>query len=321
MTTTLAAPRRRLNADVARQIAPTAVLVALVVAVSLKKDDFLSVDSLRTLAESSAALLILAAGMTVVVMCGGIDLSVAALASFSSVLFAKWVPDLGLKAILPVVVVAGVAGGVQGFIHVQAQIPSFVVTLGGMALWSGLGLWISDATPTAILDGSVIGFGEDRIAGLPKTVLLALIVALFVAAVMWATPVGRWVRAVGNSETASYLSGVPVLSTKIGAFAFSGMCSGLAGCVIAARSYTGAPRLADTLLLPVVAAIVVGGTAITGGHGGIGRTVIGVMIVAVLRVGLSVVGIDQAWEQILYGGLVIVAAAITIDRSKLTVLK
>jgi ribose transport system permease protein len=312
---------RRVNAEFTREFVPVAVLIVLVIAVSAKDSSFLGIESLRTLADSSAALLILATGMTVVVMCGGIDLSVAALASLSSVSFAKWVPDLGLWAIAPVMIGALLAGALQGFIHVRAQIPSFVVTLGGMALWSGLALWICDATPIAITDRSVIGFGADRIAGIPKPVVTALVLAGLVALVLWATPLGRWVRAIGNSETAAYLAGAPVIATKIGALAFSGTCAGLAGCVLAARSYTGAPRLADTLLLPVVAAVVVGGTAITGGHGGIGRTIVGVMIVAVLRVGLSVVGIDQAWEQILYGTLVIVAAALTIDRSKLTILK
>lgn len=311
----------RVDAEMVRRFIPTAVLVALVVAVSIKGDRFLSIGSLRALADSSAALLILAAGMTVVVMCGGIDLSVAAMASFASVLFGEWVPGLGLWAIGPVVLAGCLAGALQGFIHVHAQVPSFVVTLGGLAAWSGLALWISDATPVAISDSSVIGLGADRLLGVPKPVITALVVCVGVAVAMWATPLGRWIRAIGNSETAAYLAGTPVFATKIGAFAFSGMCSGLAGCVLAARSYTGAPRLADTLLLPVVAAVIVGGTAITGGHGGIGRTVVGVMIVAVLRVGLSVVGIDQAWEQILYGSLIIVAAALTIDRSKLTVLK
>ena len=321
MSVMAVAVRDRWNAEALRQVIPVAVLIALVLAVSAKDSSFLGVNSQRTLAASSSPLLILAVGATFVVMCGCIDLSVAALASFGSVLFAMWVPSMGLAAVIPVVAVTSAAGALQGVVHVAAQIPSFVVTLGGMALWSGVALWISDATPIAVLDRSIIDLGTDRLFGVPVPVIAALAVAVIAGVVMRATPVGRWVRATGSSETASYLAAVPVIATKISAFAFSGFCAGFAAVVLVARGQSGAPRLADSLLLPVIAAVVVGGTAITGGHGGIGRTVVGVMIVAVLRVGLSVVDIAQTWEQILYGALVIVAAALTIDRSKLAVLK
>lgn len=313
--------RARSSDDFVRQIAPTAVLVALVLAISAKDSSFLELDSLRTLAVSSSPLLILAVGQTLVVMYGCIDLSVAALASLSSVLFAMWVPSMGLAAAIPVVVVATAAGALQGAIHVVAQIPSFVVTLGGMTVWSGVALTISDAAPIAVVDRSIIDLGAGRVLGVPLPVIGALAVAAVAAIVLRTTPVGRWVRASGSSEMASYLAGVPVLASKIGAFALSGCCAGLAAIVLVARGLSGAPRLADSLLLPVVAAVVVGGTALTGGHGGIGRTVIGVLIVAVLRVGLSVVDIDQTWEQILYGALAIIAAALTIDRTKIAVLK
>jgi ribose transport system permease protein len=321
MSRTMISLRNRWHTDALRPLIPTAVLIGLVLAVSAKDRDFLGVDSLRTLSESSSPLLLLAVGMTLVVMCGGIDLSVAAMASFGSVLFAMWVPSMGLAAAIPVVAITTAAGAVQGTVHVVAQVPSFVVTLGGMALWSGLALTISDATPISVTDPSIIDLGRDEVLGIPYTVIAALALALTAALVMWATPVGRWVRATGSSERAAYLAGVPVRFTKIGAFAFSGFCVGCAAIVLVARNQAGAPRLADSLLLPVVAAVVVGGTAITGGHGGIGRTIVGVLIVAVLRVGLSVIDIDQAWEQILYGALAIVAAALTIDRSKIAVLK
>jgi len=112
-----------------------------------------------------------------------------------------------------------------------------------------------------------------------------------------------------------------VSQTKIVVFAVSGACAGFAGVMLVGRTFSGAPSLADSLLLPVVAAIVVGGTAITGGFGGIGRTVVGVLIITVLRVGLSVAGVDSSYEQIFYGVLVIAAVALTIDRSKLPFVK
>jgi len=319
-TLTIAA-RNRLTPDSLRQAIPLTVLIALVLAVSSRDSDFLSADSLRALADSSTPLLILGVGVTLVVMCGGIDLSVAALASFGSVLFAMWVPSMGFWAAVPAIAVTTGAGLVQGVVHVVAQIPSFVVTLGGMALWSGVALTVSDAAPIAMRNRTILDFGDKELWGVPLTVIAALVVALIAAVAMVTTPLGRWIRATGNSETAAYLAGVPVRATKIGSFAFSGFCAGAAAVVIVARGESGGPSSADTLLLPVVAAVVVGGTAITGGHGGIGRTVVGVLIVAVLRVGLSVIDISQTWEQVLYGALIIIAAALTIERSKLAVLK
>jgi ribose transport system permease protein len=104
-------------------------------------------------------------------------------------------------------------------------------------------------------------------------------------------------------------------------FAVSGLCAGISGLLLVARTFSGAPTLADSLLLPTVAAVVVGGTAITGGFGGLGRTFLGVLIITVLRVGLGIMGVDPSYEQISYGLVVIIAVALTLDRSKLLVLK
>ena len=114
---------------------------------------------------------------------------------------------------------------------------------------------------------------------------------------------------------------MPVDAVKIGAFAVSGGCAGLAAVLLVARNYSGSPTVADSLLLPAVAAIVVGGTAITGGHGSLWRTLAGALVVTLLRVGLSTVGVSSAYEQILYGAIIIVAVALTLDRSKVLVIK
>lgn len=301
---------------------PILVLITLVLAVSAANPSFLEQRSLFTAADSSAALMILALGAMVVILCGGIDLSIAALASLCSVLVAQWLPTLGIWTVPAVVIVGALAGMAQGLIHVIAQIPSFVVTLGGMALWSGLALTFSGAATIAItsteLDWAFTRVGSAQI---PSAVIVALIVVGICGAAISLTPLRRWLHAVGTSEPAAILAGVPVARVKVAAFAFSGACAGFASVLLVARTYSGSPTLADSLLLPVVAAVVVGGTAITGGHGGVARTVIGVLIIAVLRVGLSVAGVDSSYEQIIYGVLVIGAVALTIDRSKLTIIK
>ena len=316
-------PRRfqRSRRDLALLVMPTVVLVALLLALSTRNPDLLTADGLLALADSAAPLMVLAIGATLVILCGGIDLSIAALAALSSVLFALWIPSMGPAAALAVVVVAAGAGAVQGLVHVTAKVNSFIVTLGGLALWSGIALVISEARTVPVTDLDAIRWAFTDVAGIPSAVLIALGVVVVLGAVLRLTPAGRWVRAVGHAEQAARLSGIPVGAVKVAAFTVSGACAGLAGVLLVARTFSGAPSLGATLLLPAVAAVVVGGTAITGGLGGIGRTVVGALIVIVLRVGLSLVGVDAGFESIIYGVLIIGAVALTIDRAKLDVLK
>lgn len=303
-------------------IMPIAVLAALVAAIAIANPNFLRPASLWTALDSAVPLMILASGAMLVILCGGIDLSVAALASLASVLVALWIPVLDIWVVPVVVLVCALAGLLQGAIHVIAQVPSFLVTLGGLAVWSGIALVASGASTIGVsgtaLDWTFTRIGDWRV---PSAVLIAAAIVALFAIVLTFTPVRRWLIAIGSSEPAALLAGVPVAQTKMAVFAVSGACAGFAGVMLVGRTFSGAPGLADSLLLPVVAAIVVGGTAITGGFGGIGRTVIGVLIISVLRVGLSVAGVPSSYEQIFYGVLVIAAVALTIDRSKLPFVK
>jgi len=303
-------------------VMPFAVLAGLVTAIAIANPNFLRPASLWTALDSAVPLMILAAGAMLVILCGGIDLSIAALASLASVLVAMWVPQLGGWVVPVVVVVCALAGALQGTIHVVAQIPSFLVTLGGLAVWSGIALVVSGASTIGVT-GTALDWTFTRVTpwNIPSAVFIGAAVVLVFALVMNLTPVRRWLVAIGSSEPSALLAGLPVSQTKIVVFAVSGACAGFAGVMLVGRTFSGAPSLADSLLLPVVAAIVVGGTAITGGFGGIGRTVVGVLIITVLRVGLSVAGVDSSYEQIFYGVLVIAAVALTIDRSKLPFVK
>jgi len=316
----------RLSQSARRQllltVMPIVVLAGLVAAIAVANPNFLRPASIWTALDSAVPLMILASGAMLVILCGGIDLSVAALASMASVLVALWIPAMDGWAVVLVVLVCALAGLLQGVIHIVAQIPSFLVTLGGLAVWSGVALVASGAATVGV-SGDTLAWTFTRLTDwrIPSAVLIAAgLVAVF-ALVLQLTPVRRWLISIGSSESAALMAGVPVASTKIAAFAVSGACAGFAGVMLVGRTFSGAPTLADSLLLPVVAAIVVGGTAITGGFGGIGRTVIGVLIITVLRVGLSVAGVDSSYEQIFYGVLVIAAVALTIDRSKLLFVK
>lgn len=301
---------------------PVIALLALLAALTIADPDFLTQRSLTAASRTAAPLIVLAAGATLVVLCGGIDLSIAALCSLSTVFLALWLPDLGALATPAMILVAGAIGAVQGIAHVFLRIPSFIVTLGGMSIFSAVALVVSGAGTVRVVDDSTISWLELYVGGyVPMSVAVAVIVVAVVSVVLKATPLHSWVRATGYSESAARLAGTPVDLVKIGAFCLSGACAGLAAVMLVSRQYSGSPTMADNLLLPAVAAIVVGGTAITGGHGSLWRSLAGALVVTLLRVGLPIVGVPSAWEQILYGAIIVAAVALTLDRSKVLVVK
>lgn len=332
MSTTDTAPEPTVAADrprgaptgVRKQLArfmPIIILAVLLVLLSFGNADLLTPSSLLAVIDNAAPLMVLAAGATLVILCGGIDLSIGAMASLASVLTAMWMPAFGGQVAIPVVLVMAAAGLLQGVVHVAARVPSFIVTLGGMSLWIGIALAISGARTIPISDLGALNWAFTQWWGLPSAVLIALGFVVLVALVMRLTPFGRWISSVGHAEPAARLAGLPVGAVKIAAFTISGAGAGLAGVLLVARTFSGAPTLGESLLLPAVAAVVVGGTAITGGHGGLGRTVLGALVVVLLRVGLSLIGVDAGFEPIFYGVLIIIAVSVTIDRSKVAVLK
>ncbi|MFD2024841.1 ABC transporter permease [Promicromonospora aerolata] len=301
---------------------PVIALVVLLAALAVADPGFLTQSSLTAVARTSAPLVVLAAGATLVVLCGGIDLSIAALCSLATVFFALWLPDLGGLTVVAVVAATGAIGALQGLAHVLLRIPSFIVTLGGMSIFAAIALVISDAGPIRVVDRDATNWITLYVGGVvPMSFLVALIVIGVLALVLRLTPVESWIRATGYSESAARLAGSPVDLVKVAAFTVSGACAGLAAVMLVSRNFSGSPTMADNLLLPAVAAIVVGGTAITGGHGSLWRSLAGALVVTLLRVGLPIVGVPSAYEQILYGAIIVAAVALTLDRSKVLIIK
>ncbi len=305
----------------ASRFAPLIVLIALLAGLGFLRPSFLSSYSLTVLAGESSVILLLAAGQTLAILLGGIDLSMAAIASLASVLIALALPSAGVAGLVGVLAIATLIGAVQGLVYARAQLPSFVVTLAGLGLWSGAALAIGRTTIPVSAGYEAVGWLRGRSLGVPHAFAFAvgLIVAL-IAMLRWFS-IGRYVYAIGMGEVAAALSGVRVARVKVMVFALSGLLAGFAGMMMVARTYGGNPTIADSLLLPSIAAVVIGGTAITGGLGGLGRTIIGALTIGVLRVGIAVVGLDPAYEPIAYGVLIIVAVALTIDRSKNSIVK
>lgn len=302
---------------------PLGVLLALVVAITMAQPSFLGAQSLRGLAVSLAPLLLLALGQMFVILTGGIDLAFAAVASLGTVMIALWVPDLGFLGAVVAIVITTAIGALNGWIVAFFQVPSFIVTLGALGLWGAVALWISGASTIRVSEGfeAISWLSDLRIAGIPMAGFIAVVMCCVIALVTKIYNRGEVLHGMGLAEPAILMSGISTLRWRICAFALSGTFAGLAALMMVAAQRSGGPTLADSLQLPGIAAVVVGGNAITGGVGGAFKTLIGAAVIVILRVGLTIVGVPPAWEQVFYGFVIIAAVALTIDRSRLKSIK
>jgi ribose transport system permease protein len=313
----------RIDRETLRQWLPVLTLIVLCGIVGFVTPQFLQIQTLLVLASDTATLFVLATGVTFVIMLGGIDLSIQAMASLASVIVALTVSQLGYGSILLAVAVGALSGVLGGLAHVRLKIPSFIATLAVGGVLAGTALVISGARS--------ITLGEEQRAylswvssvsfGIPHEVIIGIIVLLVANLVQSRTRFGRYSAAIGAGEAAAYASGVKVDRQKVLALTLSGALAGFAGVILAGRLASGSPTLANELLLPSIAAVVVGGTAITGGVGSIWRTAVGALIISVIRIGMTFVGVDIFAQQIVFGVVLILAVAITIDRSKIPIVK
>jgi ribose transport system permease protein len=300
---------------------PLLALLALLGAVGVAAPSFLSVDSLAVLADESSVILLLATAQTLVILLGGIDLSMAALAALASVLIALSLPGLGWVGVMGTLTLTTLLGAFQGFVHARAQLPSVIVTLAGLGIWSGVALAIAQATIPVTEGHATVAWLEGSSLGVPHAFAFAAAALGALAAALRWLPLGRHIRAIGLNPQVALLSGVRVARVKLIVFALTGLFSGLAGMLMVARTYSGSPTAADGLLLPSIAAVLIGGTAMTGGVGGLARTLIGTLAITVLRVGIAAAGVDPAFEPIAYGVLVVLVVALTTDRSGVSIAK
>jgi ribose transport system permease protein len=302
---------------------PPALLIVLVVIVEIGSPGFLTGETLALLLSNTAVLFILATGVTFVILIGGIDLSIQAVASLASVILAQLLPSMGLLA-FPVAIAAGLVFGIlSGVVHVWLRVPSFVATLATGGVVAGMALWLANGRAITIEEGgrASTSWINATIAGTPVVVLIAIGVGLASYLGLRYSRFGRQSLAVGAGEPAAYAAGINVDRTKIVAFALSGTLAAIAGVILAARLSSGSPSLANQLLLPAIAAVIVGGTAITGGLGGVGRTAVGALIISIVRIGMTFVGVNIFAENVVFGAVLIAAVAITIDRSKIAIIK
>jgi len=314
---------KALAPDDIRKWLPLATLAVLILLVGIAQPSFLQPGTLIELASDTAVLFILATGVTFVIMLGGIDLSIQSMASLASVIVALTITRLGYGSFLLAIVIGAIAGFLSGIVHVRLKIPSFIATLAmGGVLFSAALVISKERSITLDETGRAYqAWITSQAFGLPNVIFIGLLVLVGAHVVQAHTRFGRYSAAIGAGEPAAYASGVKVGRQKIFAFVLSAAFAALAGVVLAGRLASGSPTLAAELLLPSIAAVVVGGTAITGGVGSIWRTLVGALIISVVRIGMTFLGVNIFAQNIVFGAVLIGAVAITIDRSKIPIVK
>ena len=304
------------------------ILLSLIVIFSiLRFEQFSAVSNARNIATDAAVLLVLATGLTYIIITAGIDLSVGAVLVFSGVVAAKAMNALGgeslgvLLAGLAVALAAGCAwGALNGFLVTKARIPSFIVTLGTLGMALGSALLITGGVDERNVPFKLItSIGSGRLFGeIPYLVLIAAAVALVGGVVLSQTRFGRYTYAIGSNIEGARRAGVNVDRHLIKVYAIGGTLAGLAGYLALARFGTTSIAGHSTDNLNAIAAVVIGGTSLFGGIGTLLGTVFGVFIPVVLQNGFVIVGIQPFWQQVAVGAVLIVAVYLDqLRRSRL----
>jgi ribose transport system permease protein len=297
---------------------PIIVLIIISIAFTILNSNFLSAANFMNILREMSVLLIVALAGTLVIMIGSIDLSVGSIVTLSGMFAANSTIHFGSGVALLVGLAVGViAGLLNGIILTGLKLPSFLVTLGMLSALNGIANVMSDGKPILYNSSSFDDLSRgELIPGIPNIFLWSVICVILIIFMCSRTVFGRNLYAVGGGEKVAKLSGIKVNQLKIYVFMLAGLLCGLAGVLLTSRIGAGTPRMGDPFLLDSIAAVVIGGTALSGGIGGAHRTIIGVLLITVLSDGMNIVGIHPFIQEIVKGLVVIAAVAITIDRSK-----
>ena len=297
--------------------------IALVIAFALLHPRFLSTRNLWNLAISISTLGLTAAGVTLVLLVGQLDLSTEAVLAMASVVLGYMMTKMGLPAILGIggaIAVGALIGVINGIITVRFKINAVVATLATLAIFTGVAQVVSDMQQISIdaPRGSLLWtFGFGQIAGIPVQVLVTVVVYVMLWFVLTYTRFGRNIYAVGGNPAAANMVGLNVGHYRFIAFVINGAMAGLASVLISARALNGWASAGQGFLFSAITAVVLGGTALTGGRGGAWQTLLAVLLLGTLTNGLNLLQVHPYWQGVASGVLLLVAAGIELLRNRL----
>ncbi|AJT67280.1 Ribose import permease protein RbsC [Streptomyces lydicus] len=292
---------------------PLGGLIALAAVMAVLSRDFLNGQNLLNVGVQASVTAILAFGVTFVIVSAGIDLSVGSVAGLSAIVVAWAATDRGLPvwtAVLLGLAVGAAAGLASGALVAYGRLPAFIATLAMLSVGRGLALVLSGGSPIAF-PASVSALGDTLGGWLPVPVLVMIAMGLIAALILARTYAGRAMFAIGGNEEAARLSGIDVKRRKLVIYALSGLFAAVAGIVLAARLTSAQPQAAMGYELDAIAAVVIGGASLSGGSGKASGTLIGALILAVLRNGLNLLSVSAFWQQVATG--LVIALAVLLD--------
>jgi ribose/xylose/arabinose/galactoside ABC-type transport system permease subunit len=274
---------------------------------------FLTRSNLLNVAEQTSINAVIAVGMTYVILSGGIDLSVGSIVALAGVVLASMLKDGSSELLaIPAGLGVGVAcGALNGLFVTLGRLPPFIATLGMMSIARGAAMVYTDGRPISGFEAGFRRLATGRLGDVPAPVLVTVAIYLLAHFLLTRTRFGRYVYAIGGNEEATRLSGVAVAFHKTMVYALSGLMSALAAVLLTARLNSAQPIAGINYELDAIAATVIGGTSLLGGQGTLGGTLIGALIMGVLRNGLNLLGISSFLQQIVIGGVII--GAVLID--------
>ena len=309
--------------------APVIVLVLLCIVIALINPKFLTYGNFVRIAQASMIPLVLGLGATFIILMGSIDLSLEGVLTLSAVILSILVlnganaNDFGLLAIPIVLLVGAGVGFINGTIHVRLKVPSFMVTLGTWFIGVGVANAILGGTAVRINDQLVraLAITRDPLLGLPLGVWVAILCFLIALVIQNYTRLGRYIYALGGGEELAALSGIPAARVRIMTFTLAGIFYAVGGILAAAQLGLGNSQIGLGRLFTTITAVVVGGTALSGGQGGVHQTLIGVLIVVVLSNGMVLMGIPPSVQIGVQGVMIIAAVALSMDRKVMRIVK
>lgn len=315
------APRRIQGINLGRvwqTLGPLASLLILSLLIWLKEPVFLNHNNLLNVARQASLTAILGTGMTFVILTGGVDLSVGAMVAMSSVCGGLLIAEHGWSmwpAVLVMILAGGACGLVNGLVVTLGRIPPFIVTLGTMQIFRGAALQLTSGKP--IFDLTKIQpnfdiFGTRDYLGVPSPVIITLCVFAIGFLVLRYTKLGLYTYAIGGNEQATRFSGVHIDRYKLGVYTLMGLAAGVAAVMWSSRLNSTQPTVATGEELNAIAAVVIGGTSLFGGEGTVVGTLIGALLMAVIRNGLTLMHVSAFYQQIVIGSVIILA--VLIDR-------
>ncbi|MDF2547839.1 ribose ABC transporter permease [Anaerosolibacter sp.] len=295
-------------------------LLAFSIIISFVSPQFLTFSNILNVFRQTSINSIIAAGMTFVILTGGIDLSVGSVLAFAGAICASLIAS-GMNAFFAIAIalmVGTLAGAISGIIISRGKVQPFIATLVSMTVLRGATLVFTDGRPITLVSGenaerfSTIGNGY--FLGIPVPIYITLIVFVAAYYILRQTRLGRYVYALGGNEEATKLSGISVAKIKVIVYALSGLCAALAGVIITSRLASAQPNAGSGYELDAIAAVVLGGTSLSGGMGSIFGTVTGALIIGVLNNALNILNVSSYYQMIVKGAVILIA--VLLDRKK-----